>query len=265
MDYLSVAIQAAKQAGKIHKKYFLKNLRIETKSSNFDLLTTADKEAETAAIAVIKKYFPGHNFLAEENIYNKTNSGFTWIIDPLDGTNNFASGMPIFCSSVALTRNNQVIVGAVFDVSRNELFYAKKGKGAYLNGKRIKVSKVNKLTRSIIITGFYYSRGKEMLETLETIKIFLLKGIIGIRRLGSAALDLCYVASGRAAGFWEFSLSPWDFAAGKLIIEEAGGLITEKAGGKVIPSAKSFIVASNGKIHRQMLDVINRVGIPPRR
>ena len=147
MDYLSVAIQAAKLAGKIHKKYFLKDIAIETKSSSFDLLTRADKEAEAAVVKLIKKHFPAHNFLAEENTYEKTNSEYTWIIDPLDGTNNFASGMPIFCSSVALARNKSVIAGAIFDVSRNELFYAAKGRGAFLNGKRIKVSSVNTLPR----------------------------------------------------------------------------------------------------------------------
>lgn len=258
MNYLDVAIKAARQAGKIHKKYFQRSLKIKTKSSSFDLFTVADTEAEKTVIFLIKKHFPGHNFIAEENIYRKTKSEFTWIIDPLDGTNNFVSGLPIFCSSVALMRNNEVIAGAVYDVMRDELFYAQKDKGAFLNRKRIQVNNVGSLKRSLLITGFYYNRGKEMIATLEAIKRFLLKHILGLRRLGSAALDLCYVASGRASGFWELTLSPWDFAAGKLIVEEAGGKVTGKHAEEILPDKKSFIVASNGKIHNQMLLIISQ-------
>lgn len=258
MDYLDVAIKAAALAGSIHKKYFRSGFKIKTKSATFDLLTTADTEAEKAAVSLIKKHFPGHNFLAEEFSYEKTGSEYTWIIDPLDGTNNFASGLPIFCASVALMHKDEIIAGAVYDATRNELFYAKKNKGAYLNGKRIRVNSVRTLKQSLLITGFYYSKGKEALETLEAIKRFFFEHILGLRRLGAAALDLCYVAAGRAAGFWEFELSPWDFAAGKLIIEEAGGKVTGKHGEKVPLAKKYFIVASNGKIHGRMLAVINK-------
>lgn len=258
MSYLAVAIKAARQAGKIHKRYFQSGFEVRTKSASFDLLTVADIEAEKAVTSLIKKHFPKHNFLAEENTYDKTDSQYTWVIDPLDGTSNFVSGLPIFCASVALVRKNEVIAAAVYDATRDELFCAQKHKGAFLNGKRIRVNNVDTFTKSLLITGFYYSRGKEMLETLEAIKMFLLKRIIGLRRLGAAALDLCYVASGRASGYWEFELSPWDFAAGKLIIEEAGGRVTGKRGEKVIPAKKSFIVASNAKIHRRMLEVIKK-------
>ena len=257
MNYLDIAIEAAKKAGKIHRKYFRSGHRVWTKSNSFDLLTIADTEAEKTIVSFIRKKFPGHNFLAEEYRYAKTESEYTWVIDPLDGTNNFALGFPIFCASVALIYKNQVIVGAIYDATRNELFYAQKNKGAFLNGRRIYVNQVNSLKRAIIITGFYYSRGKEMVMTLEAIKRFLFKHIVGIRRLGAAALDLCYVACGRAAGFWEFELSPWDFAAGKLIIEEAGGRVTGKFGENFPLFEKHFIVASNGKIHNRMLKVIN--------
>lgn len=257
MNYLDLAKKAARMAGLIHKKYFNSRLKIETKSSSFDLLTIADKESERRIVSLIKKYFPEHNILAEENIYKKTNSDYLWIIDPLDGTNNFVSGLPIFCVSIALAYKNEIIAGAVFDVTRNELFYAQKNKGAFLNGRRIGVSSVDTLKRALIITGFYYNRGKEMLKTLENIKRFLLKNIIGIRRLGSAALDLCYIACGRATGFWEFQLSPWDYAAGRLLIEEAGGRITGKNGEEVSLMKESFVVASNGRIHQQMLRVLN--------
>jgi myo-inositol-1(or 4)-monophosphatase len=259
MNYLDVAIATAKKAGKIHKKYFRSNIRIETKSSPFDLLTVADKEAEKAIVSMIKKSFPGHNFLAEEQSYEKTDSEYTWIIDPLDGTNNFACGLPIFCASVALMRSGEVEVGAIYDAMRDELFCAQKGHGAFLNEKPISVSDADTLEKSLLITGFYYSRGEEMIQTLETIKRFFLKRIMGLRRLGAAALDLCYIASGRASGFWEFELNPWDFAAGKLLIEEAGGKITGKGGEKIFPADKSFVVASNGRIHEQMLAVLNEM------
>jgi myo-inositol-1(or 4)-monophosphatase len=258
MDYLKLAIKAAKQAGKIHKKYFQADFKVETKSSSFDLLTIADKKAEKAIVCLIKRHFLEHNILAEEYSYDQTKSEYTWIIDPLDGTNNFACGLPIFCASIALMHNNEIIMGVIYDVMRDELFYAQKNKGAFLNEKRVKVNLADTLGKSLLITGFYYSRGEEMIETLDTIKRFFLKQIMGLRRLGAAALDLCYIACGRAAGFWEFELSPWDFAAGKILIEEAGGKVTDKHGEKPHLTKKSFIVASNGRIHNQMLDVLNK-------
>ena len=230
--YLDIAILAAKRAGKVHRKYFEKKFRITTKGKPFDLLTTADIQAEKIIIDTIKRSFPEHNFLAEENHYKKTSSEYTWIIDPLDGTNNFSSGMPIFCSSVALSKGKEVILGAIYDVSKDELFCAVKGKGSYLNGKRIRVARSKNLKESLLITGFYYDRGKDMRETLNKIEIFFKKPIRGLRRLGAAALDLCYIACGRAAGFWEFKLSPWDFAAGNLLVKEAGGEVTDRFGKK---------------------------------
>lgn len=257
MNYLDIAVAAAKKAGRIHKKYFQADFKIETKSSSFDLLTIADKEAEKVIVSLIKRYFPEHNILAEEYSYDKTKSEYTWIIDPLDGTNNFACGMPIFCASIALMHNDEIEIGVIYDVMRDELFSTQKNKGAFLNGKRISVNSTDTLKNSLLITGFYYSRGEDMIETLQTIKRFFLKHIMGLRRFGAAALDLCYIASGRAAGFWEFKLSPWDFAAGKLLIEEAGGRITGKHGEKIPLTKKSFVVASNGRIHDQMLTILN--------
>src|SRR3989338_132292 len=257
MNYLDIAVKAAKKAGSIHKKYFQGNYKLKTKSASFDLLTSADTEAEEAVVSLIRKHFPGHNFLAEENKYPRTDSEYTWVIDRLDGTNNFACGLPIFCSSVALVHNGKTLVGAIYDVTRNELFCAQKGKGAFLNGKPIRVNKADTLKKSLLITGFYYSRGMEVVETLDAVKRFLFQHILGIRRLGAAALDLCYVASGRAAGYWEYELSPWDFAAGKLIVEEAGGRVSGRHCEELPWDKRHFIVASNGKIHRRMLAVIN--------
>lgn len=258
VDYLSVAKEAVLRAGKVHKKYFQKTIPIRTKKSSYDLLTIADIEAEEVIVSFVKKNFPGHNFLCEEKLYGKTSSEFTWVIDPLDGTNNFACRLPIFCSSVALVYSRkEVIVSAVYDVTRDELFYAQKKRGAWLNKRRIYVNNAKSLKEALLITGFYYNRSKEMIETLETIKRFHFSQIIGIRRLGAAALDLCYVGCGRAAGFWEFELSPWDYNGGKLIVEEAGGRVTGKLGEEVPLDKKYFIVASNGKIHKAMLAVIN--------
>lgn len=253
--YLDVAILAAKEAGKVHKKYFKKDFEIKTKTASFDLVTIADIEAEKVVVALIKEHFPGHNFLAEENKYAHTGSEYTWIIDPLDGTSNFAYGLPIFCVSIAIAKKDEVIAGAVYDPTRDELFYAQKTGGAFLNGKKISVSTVDKLTESLLITGFYYDRGKEMLENLDKIKQFLLYPIVGLRRLGAAALDLSYIACGRASGYWEYKLSPWDFAAGKLIVQEAGGKVSGRHG-EIIPLEKHFIAASNGKIHNAMLKIL---------
>jgi len=256
VNYLDLAIRAAREAGKIHLKYFHTEIAIEEKSSSFDLLTVADIESEKAIVSAIKNNFSDHNILAEEAKYEKTDSEFTWIIDPLDGTNNFASGLPIFCVSIALAKANELIAGVVYDPTRDELFCAQKGEGAFLNGKPIHVTQQADLTQALLITGFYYDRGKEMKKTLDDIQKFFKCRIVGLRRLGAAALDLCYVASGRASGFWEFILSPWDFAAGKLLIEEAGGKVTNKEGQDFSIYKPSFVVASNGKIHASMLSIL---------
>ncbi len=253
--YFETAVLAVKEAGKIHKKYFNQKFEINTKGTPFDLVTVADIEAEKKIVEVIRGYFPEHNFLGEENNYDKTDSEYKWIIDPLDGTNNFAHSLPIFCVSIALAKNDKLLLGVIYDPLREELFYAEKNKGAFLNGQKISVSDIDKLAGSLLITGFYYDRGKDMMETLDKIRQFLQLNITGVRRLGSAALDLCYVACGRASGFWEYVLSPWDFAAGKLIVEEAGGNVTGRFGETVLLE-KSYIVASNGKIHKDMLDVL---------
>ncbi|MFC1632197.1 inositol monophosphatase family protein [Candidatus Omnitrophota bacterium] len=257
-QYTKVAIAAAKEAGRIHLRYFRsKKLRVEHKKSAFDLLTSADLAAEKRIVSTIKKRFPGHNFLAEESKYKKTNSRYRWIIDPLDGTNNFAFGLPIFCVSIACAKDNQVFSAVIYDPVREELFYAEKGRGAYLNGKKIQVNATKTLKESLLVTGFYYNRGRPMVETLKNIKRFFYQDIVGIRRLGSAALDLSYLACGRISGFWEYLLNPWDFAAAVLIIKEAGGRVSGRRG-EEISLKRSYIVASNGKIHNKMLNVLIR-------
>ncbi len=254
--YLATAIAAARCAGAIHKKYYGRDAKVRTKGKSYDLLTVADTESETAVVALIRRRFPGHNFLAEENVYPRSDSAFTWIIDPLDGTNNFACGIPIFCASVALRRGDEIVAGAVYDALRDELFSAAKGEGAFLNGRRIRVNRARTLEEALLITGFYYDRGRKMIEAVEAIKRFQLKKVLGVRRFGAAALDLSYVACGRAAGFWEFELSPWDFAAAMLLVREAGGTVTGLRGEEVPLDRRSFIVASNRTLHAPMLRVI---------
>jgi myo-inositol-1(or 4)-monophosphatase len=255
ISFKETAVKAAKEAASIHRKYFRKDFKINKKQSSFDLVTTADIEAENKIVKVIKESFPGHNILGEEEEYKKTDSEFCWIIDPLDGTNNFAFGLPIFSVSIALVKSGCLVLGVVYDTIREELFLAQRGKGAFLNNERIEVSRAENLQEALLITGFYYDRGLDMENNLDKIKEFFKNNIVGIRRLGSAALDLCYIACGRASGFWEFKLSPWDFAAGILIVQEAGGKVTDKYG-NAVELKESFIAASNGNIHQEILRVI---------
>lgn len=256
MDHLGVAIRAAKEAGSIHVRHFRSKVGHKEKTSSYDLVTAADLESEKKVVSVIRESFPDHNFLCEENRYEKTGSEYTWVIDPLDGTNNFASRLPVFCVSIALLKKEEPVLAVIYDPSRYEIFTAQKGQGAFLNGVKMGVSAADSLQKAILVTGFYYDRGEHMIGNLEWIKRFYLKHVMGIRRFGAAALDLAYVAAGRVSGFWEFNLSPWDFAAGKLLIEEAGGVVTTREGGPVPPFKSSFVVASNGKVHDQILEVL---------
>jgi myo-inositol-1(or 4)-monophosphatase len=255
--FLRTAVKAAKEAAGIHRRYFNKDSAVRAKSTHFDLVTRADIEAEQAIADIIKADFPDHNLIAEENQYEKTPSPYSWIIDPLDGTNNFAHGLPVFSVSIALAKQDELLAGTVYDPLRDELFTAVLGGGAYLNSQKISVSANKELTQSLLITGFYYDRSRAMKRTLDDIHTFFTKGIMGLRRFGSAALDLCYVACGRADGFWEFMLNPWDFAAGTLILREAGGTVTDNHGRKR-GLAPGYVTASNGLIHAQMLDVVGR-------
>jgi myo-inositol-1(or 4)-monophosphatase len=258
-SFADTAKTAALKAGEIHLSYFGRDIRSITKSSHYDIVTVADLESEDLIVSVIRERFPDHNILAEEKKYEKTESEFTWIIDPLDGTNNFAHRIPVFSVSIALAFRDKVVLGAVYDASRSELFTAESGKGAFLNNSGINVSPAGRIDEALLTTGFYYDRGESLTRALDDIRKFLIRGIVGIRRFGSAALDLCNVACGRGEGFWEFMLNPWDFAAGKLIVEEAGGKVTDEKGHDV-GIGQSYIVASNGKIHDEMLAIVGESG-----
>lgn len=249
------AIKAAREAGKILLSLYNKKISISQKKDSYNLVTEADLKSEKKIVSIIKKKFPEHSLLAEESINKKTDSEYLWVIDPLDGTNNFSHSFPFFCVSIALYKNNNPLLGVVYDPLRDELFYAEKGKGAFLNNKRIKVSNKKTIDDSLLVTGFYYERGVLMKKTLNQMEAFFKKNVRGIRRTGSAALDLCYVASARLEGYWELKISSWDFAAGALIVEEAKGKVTDSNGRKYNLGMGS-VVASNGRIHNEMMYVL---------
>lgn len=251
------AIKGALEAGKIILEFYNKKIDIQKKEETYNLVTEVDLKAEKAIVDAIKEKFPDHSFLTEENETKDTGSEYLWVIDPLDGTNNYSHGFPFFCTSVALYKNNEPLIGVVYDPLRDELFYAEKGKGAYLNNKKITVSQNKTLKESILVTGFYYDRGSIMKKTLSQIQKFFESHVVGIRRTGSAALDACYVASGRLDGFWELHMSPWDYAASSLIVKEAGGIVTDTSG-KSYNLFQKNILASNGLIHQEMLDVLRK-------
>ena len=257
LENLSVLVKrAAKEAGKVHARYFHQDIKIETKGVSFDLVSSVDRDAEERIRELISDDFPDHNILGEENGPDQKGSEFTWIIDPLDGTTNFIFGLPFFCSSVALVYRNRLLAGAVYDVVHDELFWAVSGQGAWLNEHKIIVSSTASLDQSLLITGFFYERGESMIRNLEIMRHFFEYPVRGIRRLGSAALDLCYVASGRATGFWEFQLNPWDFAAAALIVREAGGVVSNEFGKDIPLTETAYIAASNGLIHQDLLHVL---------
>ena len=249
------AIKAAKEAGKIILSYYSKNVNAISKGSTYNLVTKADIASENKIISIIKDKFPGHSILTEESGEEIHKSDYCWVIDPLDGTNNFYHKFPMFCVSIALYKKGKPLIGVVFDPLKKELFYAEKNEGAFLNNKKIKVSGTNKLSKSLLALGFYYERGALMRKSLDQMKRFFYEDVHGIRRAGSAALDICYTACGRFDGYWELYLNPWDYAAGSLIVMEAGGRITDTQGQKYSLMMKN-IVASNGKIHKDMIRVL---------
>ena len=249
------AIKAAKEAGKIILSYYSKNVNAISKGSTYNLVTKADIASEDKIISIIKSKFPGHSILTEESGEEMHKSDYCWVIDPLDGTNNFYHKFPMFCVSIALYKKGKPLIGVVFDPLKKELFYAEKNKGAFLNNKKIRVSNTTTLSKSLLALGFYYERGSLMRKTLDQMKRFFYEDVHGIRRAGSAALDICYTACGRFDGYWELYLNPWDYAAGSLIVMEAGGRITDTQGQKYSLMMKN-IVASNGKIHKDMIRVL---------
>jgi myo-inositol-1(or 4)-monophosphatase len=251
--FLDIAIQAAKAAGAIQRDHIGQDIAVVSKSVESDLVTLVDGECERQIRQMILQAFPTHQILGEEG-GSIGSSDHVWIVDPLDGTVNYAHGFPFFCVSIALEVSGVREVGVVYDPIRDELFSATRGAGAWLNGKKITVSSQATLSgRAMLATGFPYDAATA-LAALEIFKRFLALGL-PIRRPGAAALDLCYVACGRIDGFFEYKLHAWDCAAGILIIEEAGGKVSNFAGGVYAYEDKK-IVASNGKVHAKMIKTI---------
>lgn len=252
--YLKFAGATAREAGKILLKKSRGKNEILYKG-RVNLVTAADLASEKFIVNSIERAFPGHSRLAEEISSRDTGSEFNWIIDPLDGTTNYAHRFPFYCVSIALEYEGKIVVGVIYDPERNELFTASENNGSFLNGKSIRVTSQTKLSRSLLATGFPYDIGTSSEDNIDNYARFA-KSCRGIRRAGSAALDLAYVACGRFDGFWELKLSPWDTAAGILLVKEAGGKVTDFQG-KRFQIRNRYIVASNGRIHRQMLQILN--------
>jgi myo-inositol-1(or 4)-monophosphatase len=252
MDELRrVLVEATQAAGKIIQEYFQGTFIIENKEGINNLVTEVDKHSETKIIAIIRENFPGHSFISEEMGEHIQDSPYQWIIDPIDGTVNFAHGIPICCVSIGLKYKDDLILGSVYNPMMNELFFAEKGKGATLNGKPILVSKKTDFAKACLVTGFPYKWPKTDEHPIKVFERFIMEGL-PVRRLGSAAIDLCWVACGRFDGFWEYNLSSWDVAAGYLIVQEAGGRITNFDGDPYSVFDKQTL-ATNGLIHDDML------------
>lgn len=255
--FLATAIESVIRAGQIQMAHFGGAMRVDKKGA-IDLVTEIDLEVERGFRALIAERFPDHVVLGEEYSAQADLDAVPphcWVFDPVDGTTNYAHGLPIFCSSLALEIDGVPAVAAIYDPSRRELYTAERGQGAWLNGAPLRVSDSATLIDSLLCTGFPYSVQQESKALVGMFAEFL--GVArAVRRLGSAALDLCYVAAGRLDGFWEQSLHPWDMAAGALIVQEAGGTVTNLRGAPYSSRGRS-VLATNGHIHRAMLDVVD--------
>jgi myo-inositol-1(or 4)-monophosphatase len=262
--FLATAIEAVMRAGEVQMAHFGRDVQIEKKGA-IDLVTQIDLDVERAFRTMIAERFPDHAVLGEEfsdAAQRQEVPEFCWVFDPLDGTTNYAHGLPIFCSSLALEIRGEPVVAAVFDPTRRELFTAAAGQGAWLNGAPLRVSRAETLIDSLLVTGFHYGVQKDPEEVLQLFEAFIRRAR-AVRRLGSAALDLCYVGCGRLDGFWEKKLQPWDIAGGALIVKEAGGTVTT-VHGDPFSSRGGSVLATNGRIHQQMLDTIRGVWGQPR-
>ncbi len=262
--YLSIALRAARAAGSYQLSHFGREQKISYKGK-INIVTEIDKQCEKMILKMLRAKYPGHDYVTEETDIAQTGKDCRWIIDPLDGTTNYAHGYPFFCVSIGLEVKGRVRVGVVYAPYLRELFYAVEGQGAWLQTprakKRLRVSRVGDMNKALLVTGFPYSVRDDAGTHLALFKKFLLSAQ-GVRRDGSAALDLCYVAAGRFEGFWELNLHSWDTAAGELIVREAGGKNTDIVGKPYDPSMPA-IISSNGLLHRRMLAIVR--GMPATR
>jgi myo-inositol-1(or 4)-monophosphatase len=246
------AINLAREAGKLLTGKFNSKHEIHYKGE-IDLVTEADKMSEDLIIAAINSSFPDHGILSEESPAQNSQAKLRWIIDPLDGTTNYAHGYPVFCVSIALENEGVIVLGVIYDPLRQDMFVAERGKGAYLNGKKLKVSATAKLSRSLLATGFPYDIRVSKDNNINHFNLMAVEAQ-AIRRAGAAALDIAYLAAGRFDGFWELKLMPWDMAAGCLMVKESGGIISNMSGSSWDIYSPN-VLASNGLIHDQMINV----------
>ena len=255
---LNIAISAARQAGDIIVRHMeqLDRIKITAKGTK-DFFTEVDIKAEQAIINAIHKAYPDHGIMAEESGSNNEDAESVWIIDPLDGTNNYLHGFPFFSVSIALRIKGRIEHGVVYDPLRHECFYASRGQGARLNDRRLRVSKQTQLSAALLGTGFHCGNEAQAKRYLPTFEAFLGK-CAGLRRTGSAALDLAYLASGRLDGFWEFGLRPWDIAAGCLLVQEAGGLVSDMQGGEDYLQ-HGDVIAGTPKVFKALLQTLKPI------
>lgn len=248
-----VALRAAKEAGAILREGMDQARIIEYKGVK-NIVTDMDRRSEEAIAALVQRELPGHSLVSEEGTRLQGDSGYRWFVDPLDGTTNYAHGYPCFSVSIGVERDGEVIYGVVYDPTLEELFTAEREGGAFLNGKQLRVSAISRLSDALLATGFPPDVGTAEENNLDHFANFM-KRAQAVRRPGSAALDLCYVAAGRFDGFWELRLSPWDVAAGSLMVMEAGGRVTDLQG-QPLRLSKPQVVASNGLLHEEMLRIL---------
>jgi myo-inositol-1(or 4)-monophosphatase len=254
-DYVSAAVEIAGEAGALVAELFTQPLEISYKRRS-DLVTQADRRSEALIVERLRGRFPDHAIVAEEGGNHRTSSDYCWYVDPLDGTTNYAHGFPVYCVTLGLAYRDEVIAGVVFDPTHNDVYSAERGAGAFLNGRRLKVSRTEKLSESLVATGFPPFATNHDLNLQFYFRFTELSH--GIRRAGSAALDLCCVAAGRFEGFWELKLNPWDKAAGTLIVTEAGGRVSSVRGGS-FKLLGDDVFASNGLVHEEMLKVFAEI------
>ena len=260
-DYRTFAMTIAREAGGLLKKN-INDIHMISFKGEINIVTEADRMSEDMILSAIRDRFPHHDILSEESSATETGSAFRWIVDPLDGTTNYAHGYPVFCVSIALEREGDVLLGVVYNPMLNEMFVAEKQRGTYLNGHKLSVSGISILSHSLLATGFPYDIREDKNNNINYFTEMARK-VQAIRRAGSAALDLAYVAAGRFDGFWELKLMPWDTAAGCLMIREAGGVVTDLFGAP-FHLTSPHVLASNGALHQDMMAVFRDLNPVPK-
>jgi myo-inositol-1(or 4)-monophosphatase len=256
MQVLETAVEIAREAGALLANYFERRVGYELKGE-FDLVTEADRASERLVVERLRSHFPSHGIVAEEGGGHESASEYRWFVDPLDGTTNFAHAFPVFNVTLGLERAGEPVAGVVYDPIRQEMFTAERGAGAYLNNRRIKVSNVKRLADSLASTGFPSRKRHHNVNIQFYYQLAMASH--GVRRTGSAAIDLAYVACGRLDFFWEFGLKPWDMAAGTLLVREAGGRTSDMRGGAHTVTGSEHLLADNGALHEEVLQMFGRV------